>query len=388
MCSACHGARASAGRMCRFSNRSLTSWHLGLAVWCARTYTPFGCGFRGAIEVAGIAGGQNMRIAVLRAAVSSIFLAVLAGAPARAQLNQLEIRQPKVEAGEVEVEYLGDYHFQRPRRRFIEESPGTFVFDDNEFNRQRHSLGIGYGLTSWLGLQVAIEAEQARFEDPESVGRANAFGELKVTEIQLEGTIVLVPAGKHGFAAAALIEHNIALERGEAHQLFLGTALQYARGPWSATANLYLVKNFGGPEERDGAFIRDERWDFQYAAQVKYKVNDSFALALEGYGVIERLGSSGTKSDERVVFGDFDRHLLGPVFYYSWGVDDGAGKRTGKGARVRNADADDKNGDKDGPRYTLGRRRPLRAQRKHLGCRPQVDTRRGILTAAPALRPP
>jgi hypothetical protein len=300
---------------------------------------------------------QNMRTALFPAALSSVFLSLVVDAPATAQINQLEIRVPKVEAGEVEIEYLGDYHFQRPRRRFIEEPPGSgaLIFDDNEFNRQRHTFGIGYGLTNWLSLQVAVEAEQARFEDAETTAKANAFGELKLTEIQLEGTIVLVPAGKHGFSIAALIEHNIALERGEAHQLFLGTAVQYALGPWSATANLYAVKNIGGREERDGMLIRDERWNFQYAAQVKYKVSDSFALALEAFGVVERLGNSGTKSQERDLFGDFDRHLLGPVFYYRWGADDDrAAKKTGKGPRVRNADADDKNGDKDGPSYTLG----------------------------------
>ena len=224
-----------------------------------------------------------MLIAILRAAVPSICFGVLTAlAPAHAQLNQFEIREPKVEAGEVEVEYLADYHFLQPRRRFIEAPPGsgTLVFDDNDFNRQRHTLGMAYGLTRWLSLQVAVEAEQARFEDVETLARANAFGELKVTEIELEGTIVLIPTGKRGFGVAALIEHNIALERGEAHQLFLGTALQYVQGPWSATANLYLVKNIGGREERDGMSIKDERLDFQYAAQIKYVMNDNFALAL------------------------------------------------------------------------------------------------------------
>ena len=126
-----------------------------------------------------------MLIAILRAAVPSICFGVLTAlAPAHAQLNQFEIREPKVEAGEVEVEYLGDYHFLQPRRRFIEAPPGsgTLVFDDNDFNRQRHTLGMAYGLTRWLSLQVAVEAEQARFEDVETFARANAFGELKVTE--------------------------------------------------------------------------------------------------------------------------------------------------------------------------------------------------------------
>lgn len=292
-----------------------------------------------------------MRITVLRAAASSVAFAVLVGAPACAQ--QLEIKEPKVEAGEVEIEYLGDYHFGQPRRRSIEPSPGSLLFDDNEAIRQRHSVGIGYGLTNWLGVELGVEAEQERFEEAETLAGAKAFDDLKVTEIELAATIVLLPAGKHGFTAAALVQHNTVLERGEARQLFLGTALQYARGQWSATANLYAVKNIGGREERGDAFISDERWDFQYAAQIKYQVNGSFALALEGFGVVERLGNSGTRSEERELFGDFDRHLVGPAVYYSWGGDgERAARKAGTGLRLRTADADDGSG--DAPSYSLG----------------------------------
>ena len=77
--------------------------------------------------------------------------------------------------------------------------------------------------------------------------------------------------------------------------------------------------------------------------------------------VVERLGNSGTRSEEREVFGDFDRHLLGPVFYYSWGGDnDRAEGKARKGLRLRGAGAngrngdDDKNGDSEAPGYTLG----------------------------------
>jgi hypothetical protein len=307
-----------------------------------------------------------MRISGPLIILCSAVLAV-ASAPASAQFNQFEIREPKVEAGEVEIQVLGDYHFGQPRRRFIEDSPGSLLFDANEFSRQRHTLGFGYSFTKWLSLEVQIEAEQERFDDPGTHARAESFRDLKITEVQIEGTIVLVPAAKHGFGAAFLFEHNIAVDRSEADQLFLGTALQYTWGSWSATANLYAVKNIGGRDELNGALISDERWDFQYAAQLKYQVNEKLALGLESYGVVERLGNSGTKSEERQVFGDFDRYLLGPVFYYSWGADnDRAAKKAGKGLRVRNANAkngnadkngdndDDKNGGKEGPTYTLG----------------------------------
>jgi hypothetical protein len=234
---------------------------------------------------------------------------------ATAQLNQFEIKEPKVEQGEVEIEYGGDHHFQAPRRRFVEEDPAEFTFDGNEFNRERHSLGLGFGLTNWLNLQVGVEAEKARFEDVETIAQANAFDDLRITEIQFESTIVLIPVGSSGFGLAALIEHNVSLGGKEAHQLFLGTALQYENGPWSATANLNLVKNIGGGEE-DG--FNDERWDFQYAAQVKYELNSQLALAIEGFGGVERLWNSGHRSEESLLFGDFDRHLLGPVVYLTW----------------------------------------------------------------------
>jgi len=296
-------------------------------------------------------------------ALGGAFVAtMLASGTASAQLNQFEIRQPKVEAGEVELEYLGDYHFGQPRRRFIEEAPGALQFDGNEFNRQRHTIGLSYGLTRWLGLQIALEAEQERFEDAETAAKARGFDELKITEAELESTIVLIPTPRSGgFGLAALVEYNIPFDRHEADQLFLGGALQYASGPWTATANLYAVRHFGGREELDGIPISDERWDFQYAAQLKYRVNEKLALALEGYGVVERLGNSGTRSEERELFGDFDRHLLGPVVYYSWGSDDGRpAAKAGKGLRVRGAEVngkngdDDNDGDSDGPRYTLG----------------------------------
>lgn len=296
------------------------------------------------------------------ALVGALLGAALASGTASAQLNQLEILQPKVEAGETELEYLGEYHFGQPRRRFIAEEPGAFELDGNEFTRQRHTLGLSYGVTRWLSLQVAIEAEQERFEDAETLAEARRFDELMVKEIELESTIVLFPTPRHGgFGLAALIEYNIAFDRRETDQLFLGSALQYAHGPWTATANLYAVRHFGGREELNGLAISDERWDFQFAAQLKYRVNESLALALEGYGVVERLADSGARSEERELFGDFDRHLLGPVVYYSWGGDnDRPARKAGKRLRVRGADANGRNGDDDdngaseGPRYTLG----------------------------------
>ena len=101
--------------------------------------------------------------------------------PASAQFHDFEIKEPKFEQGEVDIDYLGDYQFGQPRRRFLEESPGSFLFDDNKLSRQRHTLEIGYGVTKWLRLQLAIEAEQERFDDPATIARASEFRELNLS---------------------------------------------------------------------------------------------------------------------------------------------------------------------------------------------------------------
>jgi hypothetical protein len=62
-----------------------------------------------------------------------------------------------------------------------------------------------------------------------------------------------------------------------------------------------------------------------------------------------------------VRFGDFDKHLAGPVLYYSWNADDRAVRKMRQGVRAHGgawtggkAGVDDGDGDNDGPRYTLG----------------------------------
>jgi hypothetical protein len=68
------------------------------------------------------------------------------------------------------------------------------------------------------------------------------------------------------------------------------------------------VRQLGGDES-------GEKWDFAYAAQVAYSFSQSWSLALEGYGTIERVAQSGRRSESAQLFGDFDQHRAGPVVY-------------------------------------------------------------------------
>jgi hypothetical protein len=256
--------------------------------------------------------------------------------PAQAQF---EVEEPEAEQGEVEFEYNGDYHFGNPRRRVVEEA-GEVIADENEVWRQRHVFGLGMGLTNFFRLSVEAEFEQELLDDIDEIALANAFGELEPVEIQFEGIVVLRPLKGDGFGAAAFISYVAALGD-DPNQFQTGPILKAAQGPWSATTNLFFVKNIGGGErEPDGSIFRDERWDFQYAWQVKYEASEQWALALEGFGNINRLGDSGRRSEAVELFGDQDQHRFGPVGYYTF-------KRP-RGARA--ASLKDLNGNGDGPK--------------------------------------
>jgi hypothetical protein len=49
-----------------------------------------------------------------------------------------------------------------------------------------------------------------------------------------------------------------------------------------------------------------------------YTLSPAWALALEGYGTVERIGSTGHPSESAEIFGDFDQHRLGPVLYFTY----------------------------------------------------------------------
>jgi hypothetical protein len=99
----------------------------------------------------------------------------------------------------------------------------------------------------------------------------------------------------------------------------LGTIIEFRSSRWFAAAVPMVVLSFGG--ETDEAVSVDDKWDFAYAAQIRYDFSESWSLALEGYGTVERLGASGHPSDSAQLFGDFNQHRAGTVVYYTHAFD-------------------------------------------------------------------
>ena len=103
-----------------------------------------------------------------------------------------------------------------------------------------------------------------------------------------------------------VLEYERALDSDEPDTLIFGSVVEWLSDRWFVAAVPMAVRQLGGDES-------GEKWDFAYAAQVAYSFSQSWSLALEGYGTIERVAQSGRRSESAQLFGDFDQHRAGPV---------------------------------------------------------------------------
>lgn len=254
-----------------------------------------------------------------------------------------------MEQGEVEFEAQNDYSFGRPRRNFVVDPgpPSEIIADENEVARQAYNMGLSFGLTNYLKIGAFVEFEQERFDEVEDVSEVDRFDDLKASALEFELRYVLAKPRENGdgFAAALFTEVEIPIvdQSDETKAVSFGPILQYGQGPWSARTNLLLTKNFGGEDEDEGK--ADHRWDFDYAWQLAYQMNEVLALTVEGYGTVNRLGDSGSESEAVELFGDQDQHRIGPVVYYT--LKAGGGLGTPMGVGKGDDDDDDAGGDDD-----------------------------------------
>lgn len=231
-------------------------------------------------------------------------------------VNQFETKDLESNPGDLQFQSQNAIAFGEPKRGVKATGPGQFAYDDNTIASQRYALEMQMGITNWFRTRLGIEFEKERLEDPASPARANAFEDLQLTGVALEGVFVAVPVKKQGVGLGLLIEYDHSV-RGGANQLYIGPILQSVSGPWTAIANLLIVQHFGAPD-RARLLPADKKQDFAYAAQLLYEVSPTWTLALEGYGTVDRLGGSGTRRPEQALFGQFDQHRLGPVVYYKF----------------------------------------------------------------------
>ena len=236
--------------------------------------------------------------------------------PAAAEpfIGQFELKNLESAPGSFEFQSQNAWSWGLPPRGIASDVDGV-EFDENEITRARYALELEMGLTSILKMRVGIEFEKERFDEPETVQQANAFDELSLTEVGAELIAVLVPREGDGAGFGVVAEVEGPLDQEDSNTLVLGAIIEFQSARWFAAAVPMLVHDFGG-DTQDGERV-DNKWDFAYAAQLAFALSESWSLALEGYGTVERLGSTGHPSDAAELLGDFNQHRLGPVLYYT-----------------------------------------------------------------------
>lgn len=249
------------------------------------------------------------------AAGAAAALSLAGPAAAGPAVGQFELKTLDAEPGEVEFQSQNAYAFGNPRRKTLEEGD-DLAADDNSLARQRNALELEFGITRTLKTRIGIEYEKERFEEPATLRDANGYEDLKLDEYAAEVIWVLVPRKGDGVGLGVVVEYEVAAEDTSEQTINAGPILEWAHGPWSATAIPMLVQHLGG--ERNAAGEEDEKIDFAYASQLKYRWSPHLDLALEAYGTVDRVGGRGGRSEANVLFGDFDQHRIGPVVYWNF----------------------------------------------------------------------
>jgi hypothetical protein len=241
---------------------------------------------------------------------------LLAGrADAEPNIGQFELKTLEVAPGLLEFQSQNDFSSGQPSRQFEDDGSGL-VFDENSVVKQRNALELEFGFNHFLKMRVGIEFEKERIDEPATVEEANHFEDLELTEYGAELIAVIVPREGDGAGLGFVAEFEAPIDDDETSALVLGPLVEFQSGPWFAAAVPMVVHDFGGnPDEGEEV---DDKWDFAYAAQLMYTFSPRWSLALEGYGTVERIGSTGHPSESAELFGDFDQHRLGPVLYYTY----------------------------------------------------------------------
>jgi hypothetical protein len=253
---------------------------------------------------------------VVNAIVLIFSAAPAATAVAEPFIGQFELKTLESAPGSFEFQSQNAWSWGHPARQIANDDANGVVFDENSIARERYALELEMGITSFVKTRVGVEFERERFDEPATVAQASDFDDLKLAEVGAEVIAILMPRDADGAGLGVVAEIEGPVDQEESNHLILGAIVEFRSSRWFAAAVPMVVRSFGGDAEDDEAV--DEKWDFAYAAELAYEFSESWSLALEGYGTVERLGNSGRPSDSAQLFGDFDQHRAGAVLYYTY----------------------------------------------------------------------
>lgn len=250
-------------------------------------------------------------------------------ATAEPAIGQFELKTLESFPGRLEFQSQNAYSWGQPSRQVEGGGPNGVEIDENSVVRQRHALELEMGFTNHFKMRVGIEFEKERLDDPPTIEQVNDFDELQLTELGAELIAILIPRPGDGAGLGFIAEYERPIDRDESDTLILGSIFEFQSGPWLAAAVPMVLHDFGGnPDEGERV---DDKWDFAYAAQLMYAISATWSLAIEGYGTVERMDSTGHPSESARLFGDFNQHRVGTVLYYDYEENEGVNLSIGLG---------------------------------------------------------
>jgi hypothetical protein len=217
-------------------------------------------------------------------------------------------------AGTYEFQSQNAWSWDQPDRKIQDDGSGGFIVDENTVIQQRYAQELEMGLSDRLKMRVGLEFERERTDDPDTLDEIDDFESLQLQELGMELIGVLVPREGDGWGLGVVTEIELPLVDDETTGLLVGPILEYQSGPWFVAAVPAFVRSIGGASGEP----EDHKWDFTYASQLAYRFSDTWTLAIEGYGTIDRIGDSGNRSESAGLFGDFDQHRMGPIVYFEF----------------------------------------------------------------------
>ena len=202
-------------------------------------------------------------------------------APSSVRAHEVfHVKKLHVEKGHKEVEIQGAHFSGHP-----EEEEGH---DDEHHHgiRHAHEAALLYGMTDWWQTGLALGLEKP------------LEGKFDLASIEFENIFVLLPE-KSGFGFGLMANFGRSFEE-HTNSIELGTVSSLNFHNWDATLNSSFGRNLSG-DETD--------WGYDYAAQVRFNLDDQWKFGIEAYGKIENIKNAGSF--------DAQTHRMGPVLYWS-----------------------------------------------------------------------
>jgi hypothetical protein len=210
---------------------------------------------------------------------------------------QFEVKEPKVEKGELEVEEHSSFQSGLP--------------EDDEA-RHGHEVSIGYGFTNFWKAEFS-----AGFEKEDG-------GSFQATELEFENTFQLAHFADSGVTIAFLVT-GVAGLHDEPDAIEFGPLMQFGDGDRHLILNGIFEKTFGDN--------REEGTGFEYAAQLRFLNWSRFGLGVEAFGEIGNIEDVQSFNDEQL--------RVGPVLYFDL--------LSSEEKSIKDDDDDDKKGGSKGP---------------------------------------